>query len=1279
MATLVLGAAGAAVGGSLGGSVLGASSAALGRAAGSVVGRALDQAVLGNGSDAIETGKLDRIRLMGASEGAAVPRTFGRTRIGGQVIWASDFEEHRSTVGGGKGGPARPEQARYGYSVSLAVALCEGEIRRVGRIWADGVEIAKDSLHIRLYQGSEDQQPDTLLEAILGVGRAPAFRGTAYVVIEDLDLTSFGNRVPQLSFEVVKSVNADGYAKAPADIIEGVALVPGTGEYALATTAVHYDYRLGEKASANRNSVQRGTDFVTAVTDLVEEFPGLKSVSLIVSWFGNDLRCSNCEIRPCVEQNRYDGAPQNWNVAGINREEAQRVPYLDDRPIYGGTPSDESVKEAIRYLRSLDIDITFYPFILMDQMTGNGLPDPFGDGEQASLPWRGRLTTELAPGRPGTSDRTSGAEHEVRWFFHGGSPDGWSYNRFIMHYAKLCAEAGGVEAFCIGSEMRSLTQIRGNLDSFPAVEELCRLASRVKAILPEAKLGYAADWSEYFGYHPSDTGNVHYHLDGLWAHDAINFIGIDNYMPLSDWRDHHGHKDSKFRSIYDQTYLKGNVAGGEGFDWYYPTSEHRDSQDRVAIADGEFGEDWIWKYKDLRNWWGNPHFDRIGGVRSTTPTEWVPRSKPIRFTEYGCAAIDKGTNQPNKFIDAKSSESSTPFYSNGSRDDAMQAAYHQALIGYWQDLDNNPLIDESGGRMVDLSHSFAWAWDTRPWPNFPEMVEFWSDGVNYGRGHWLTGRASLQPLGSVIAELCTSSGITSFDVSDVRGVLRGYSINSNQSARADLQPLLLAYGIEVAETAGVLRFFGRSEAETFELDADRCVRSDGPVIARSRQAQAETFKKVVISHTDDAGNFETKVASACCSDGGTIPLTMTELPLVLTSGEAQGIADRFLAELQSADETIEFSLPPSNAEVRVGSLVRFKGMDDVWRVDRIRDGLSRKIEAVRTDLSVYEPVNREEVIRKRSRPRIPLPAEIQVLDLPLLSNDHRPHAPYIAATANPWLGPIAVTSSIDDSDYKLNTIIETPSVIGMTLNELGPASPAVWDNGPEVLVRVSDDALESVTLPKLLAGANAVAIGDGGQGGWEIFQFQNARLVERRVWALSRRLRGQRGTEHAICNPWPEGSRIVFLDPSLTQLDVPSDALGLARHYCHGPADSSMDSPEFEHMIVAASGEGLKPYAPVHLRFKTSAKGMEARWIRRSRTSTEGWNSVDAPLAEVRERYLVRIETSDGRLLYEDVVNEPVCHLGFEMVSAWDQAAVLKVAQISDQIGPGYFATATLP
>ena len=209
MATLVLSAAGAALGGSLGGSVLGLSMSTVGRFAGATLGRAIDQRILGGGGRTIETGRLDRLRLSGAGEGQPVARIHGRMRVGGHVIWATRFKEHVSTSGGGKGAASRPTIREYSYSVSLAIALCEGEITSVNRVWADGAEISIHDLDMRVYSGAEDQMPDPKMEAVEGVGLVPAYRGTAYVVIEELDLARFGNRVPQFSFEVTRPEQAD--------------------------------------------------------------------------------------------------------------------------------------------------------------------------------------------------------------------------------------------------------------------------------------------------------------------------------------------------------------------------------------------------------------------------------------------------------------------------------------------------------------------------------------------------------------------------------------------------------------------------------------------------------------------------------------------------------------------------------------------------------------------------------------------------------------------------------------------------------------------------------------------------------------------------------------------------------------------------------------------------------------------------------------------------------------------------------------------------------------
>ena len=100
----------------------------------------------------------------------------------------------------------------------------------------------------------------------------------------------------------------------------------------------------------------------------------------------------------------------------------------------------------------------------------------------------------------------------------------------VLHYAHLCAAAGGVDAFLIGTEMPGLTTIRSGASTYPAVQAYRDLLADVRSILGSGtKIGYAADWSEYFGHQPGDgSGDVFFHLDPLWADPEIDFVGIDN-------------------------------------------------------------------------------------------------------------------------------------------------------------------------------------------------------------------------------------------------------------------------------------------------------------------------------------------------------------------------------------------------------------------------------------------------------------------------------------------------------------------------------------------------------------------------------------------------------------------------------------------------------------------------------------------------------------------------------------------------------------------------------
>lgn len=1479
MATLLLSAAGAAAGGLIQAPILGMTGAVLGRAVGATIGRVIDQRLLGSGSDPIEVGQTDRLRITGAGEGAPIAQLYGRMRLGGHVIWATQFQEHATTNGGsGKGAPPQPQTTSYSYSISLAVALCEGKIARVGRIWADGVEIDREAVTWRLYKGAEDQMPDPLLEAVEGDGAVPAYRGTAYIVFEDLDLTPYGNRVPQFAFEVVRPAQPKApHVPSAAEAIRAVALMPGTGEYALATTPVSRRFGLAKGSSTNVSAEGGVTDFSQSLEQLRGTLPNLESVSLIYSWFGDDLRAGHCEVRPKVEQGDYDGLEMPWRAGGINRQMAEEIAQVDGRAIYGGTPADASVLEAIEAIHEGGQEVTFYPFLLMEVLEGNGLPDPYGANEQPALPWRGRITGDVAAGLPGTTDKTAANRTAMEAFFGTAKasdfstgfagvsyagPAEWSYSRFILHCAALCAQAGGVEAFCIGSEMRGMTQMRDD-EGFPAVDAYIALAAEVRALLPDAKITYAADWKEYFGYHPQDgTGDVYYHLDALWADDNIDMVAIDNYMPMSDWREGTAHLDHDNGPVHSLDYLKSNIEGGEGYDWYYSGPEAEAAQRRDVIEDGANGQDWIYRFKDMRNWWSNPHLEQRGGYQlATTPLTstlpfdgaftngddfwaasypfgessldsqigftaayaeatvetvagegqvlevrdayrimsergyrpfipgqkirltvrtrltaplasgqthqfmvfglgirddggyggysvlatlsglevadgwvdyqvdvvpedligvgpmqsglkgwriavgfngfsantlagvvqqvsqvsvaslsghslWVPKSKPIWFTEFGCAAIDKGTNQPNRFLDPKSAESGIPKFSNGRRDDLIQAQYLRATMDYWAEDGRNPPSDQYDGPMLDMARAHAWAWDARVWPAFPNDRERWSDGENWARGHWITGRLDAQPLDLVVSEICEEAGITDYDVSKLFGLVRGHVSAQTQSARARLQPLMLAYGFHAVERDGKLVFLPIPQEPEKVIQAPLTARDDegeGGFI-HARAPEAETVGRLRIGYTEAEGSYEEKVAEAVYPGDGADQVNDVDLPLALTSAEGQGMAERWLAEGRVAQDTLRFALPPSERALGAGALIATED-GHTWRVDRVEDRGFRQLEAVRVEPSTSFPSDEVEEAASFAAFVPPLPVTPVFLDLPLLTGDEVEHAPHLAVAADPWPGSAAVYSAPGPDGFALNRLVERPAVVGTLLQPLHRQEPGIWDRSGAVQIRLETGSLSSAELSAVLAGGNAAAIGSGEDDIWEVMQFAEATLVGADTWEITMRLRGQQGTDAVIPDVWPEGSLFVLLDGAVGQVDLASSARGLERYWRVGPSRRSVDDPSYVEKVVAFQGNGLRPYSPAHLRSTRSGTARNITWIRRSRVDADSWDGTDVPLGEASEQYILRIADAQT-IRREEVLTAPAFTYTDAMRASDGTLAnySIEVAQVSERFGAGPIA-----
>jgi hypothetical protein len=1317
MATLVLGLAGQAIGASIGGGLLGISAATIGGAIGTMAGSVVDSWIVGSlqPDQRYEGARLDSLRVTSATEGTTIPRVFGRMRIGGNIIWATDFTEHVSTTtqGGGKGGGPKVTTTEYSYTASFAVALCEGPITGIGRIWADGELLDTSTVTWRWYPGDEAQAADPFIAAKMGAEGAPAYRGTAYVVFEELDLTPFGNRIPQLSFEVFRPLADPDTAEGA---IRAVTMIPGAGEFVYATEPV---MRV-EGAKTTPENVHAETDradFLVSLDRLEALAPAVESVSLVVSWFGNDLRAGNCTIRPGVETTTKTTTPQVWQVNGVDRASAHLVSTdADGRPVYGGTPSDSAVVQAIRELKARGYRVTFYPFILMDVPEGNSLPYPYSDNAailgQPALPWRGRITCSPAPGYAGTVDKTATAAGQVAGFFGNaqvsdfavsgetvswtGGND-WGWRRMILHYAHLCAAAGGVDAFLIGSELRGLTTIRDSAKSYPAVAELRSLAADVRAILgPSTKVSYAADWSEYFGHHPQDgSGDVFFHLDPLWADGSIDFVGIDNYMPLSDWRDGFEHADAQegWPAIYDRAYLQANIAGGEGFDWFYASAADRSAQVRTPITDGTASKPWVFRYKDLRAWWSNAHYNRPGGVESVTPTAWVPQSKPIWFTELGCPAMDRGTNQPNVFFDPKSSESFTPHFSRGWRDDAIQRAYLEATYLWWGAPANNPLSSVYGGRMVHVPESAAWTWDARPYPFFPALTDVWTDGANWRLGHWLTGRLGAVSLAALVRHLCLRAGLPEerVEVSGLWGAVEGYAIGALESPRASITTLSRHFGFDAVETEGLIRFVMRGRAAVASVEPDDLVAArEGDVLELTRGQETELPQalKWQVARADE--DYEAAQVEARRITVDTTRIASESFPMAVPPEEAERRCRRALMEAWTGRESAVFRLPPSRLALDPADVVTLAhdGRAVPLRLVSIADAEARGIESVRQDREAHDLPPGSPRPSSLSKAVVFGAPEVVLLDLPQLTEDQPAHRPFAAAHAVPWPGEMAVFRSPSTDGFELLTTFGSRARIGTLVSDFYAGPTSRFDLGNALVIDLLSGTLESVTDLTLFGGANALAI-ESAPGTWEIVQAGVADLIAPGRYRMMRLLRGQRGTETAMANPALAGARVVVLDEALASLPIAEADLGLPWNWRIGPASRSVSDETYVAASFNPVGVGLRPFSVAHVEQpwrKPRATGdLTIRWTRRSRAlAADNWGAVDVPLVEETEAYEVEILDAATVKRVLSVTTTSAVYTAAQQTADWGamlgpgDTLDVRISQLSALVGRGAPKTVTL-
>lgn len=178
--------------------------------------------LFGGHNTTIRENKISSFTVSTAEYGSTVPEILGTTRISPNVIYYDDFtaHEHRSSQKSGKGGGSRTTTITYTYTVAVILALCEGQISGIGKMWKDKslYQYPNGDIGLTLFDGKADQKP-WAYTAGKHPDKALAYSGLAYMA-GVIDLGDSGS-MPSYNFEVKGKLleTGDGIDVNPADYI----------------------------------------------------------------------------------------------------------------------------------------------------------------------------------------------------------------------------------------------------------------------------------------------------------------------------------------------------------------------------------------------------------------------------------------------------------------------------------------------------------------------------------------------------------------------------------------------------------------------------------------------------------------------------------------------------------------------------------------------------------------------------------------------------------------------------------------------------------------------------------------------------------------------------------------------------------------------------------------------------------------------------------------------------------------------------------------------------
>lgn len=346
---------------------------------------------------------------------------------------------------------------------------------------------------------------------------------------------------------------------------------------------------------------------------------------------------------------------------------------------------------------------------------------------------------------------------------------------------------------------------------------------------------------------------------------------------------------------------------------------------------------------------------------------------------------------------------------------------------------------------------------------------------------------------------------------------------------------------------------------------------------------------------------------------------MIDLPATLTANGARQLANDSANRSRWQHESVTWRIGELDPRLTPGSIVRLPNTPGNWLL-RSWEWLDRgvELELERLAPSAGSP-RASDPGENLAPPDLPIPAtSLAAFEVPpeAGANPAQPLLFAAASAANSaWRGA-ALYAVQGAALVDLGTTGSQRSVSGTLEAPLGPSSAMLLQPAAEATVTLvaADFDLTDTDRDGLAAGANRMLIGA------ELVQYLNAEPLGGGRWRLVGLLRGRGGTETAAALGHDAGTPAILIDDSLVPLDpVLVPPLSTSRI-------AAMSTGDATTVIAPLANAGLsrRPLCPVHPRTIVAADGaMAFSWTRRARGQYRWEDSVEVPLIEEREAYLV--------------------------------------------------------